>query len=89
MTPEQVRRISQADIGSSHPGTDNEKGFGLGLQICREFINGNRGTLSVESRVGRGSILRFTLPRTGHPEQTGTSCNPPDESGEALAHSGV
>jgi signal transduction histidine kinase len=63
MTPEQVQRISQADVASSHPGTDNEKGFGLGLQICHEFVRSNRGSLSVESQIGKGSTFRFTLPR--------------------------
>jgi two-component system sensor histidine kinase/response regulator len=62
MNPDQVRRISQADAAPSHPGTDNEKGFGLGLQICHEFVKSNRGTLSVESQVGQGSTFRFSLP---------------------------
>jgi two-component system sensor histidine kinase/response regulator len=61
MTPEMVRRISRADAGPSNPGTDNEKGFGLGLQICHEFVQNNRGTFSVESQIGRGSTFRFTL----------------------------
>jgi len=44
-------------------GTNNEKGSGLGLMLCSEFIEQNRGTISVESTPGKGSIFRFTLKR--------------------------
>jgi signal transduction histidine kinase len=46
----------------STPGTDNERGLGLGLQLCQEFILANHGTIHVESLKGSGTTFRFILP---------------------------
>ena len=42
-------------------GTDGEKGTGLGLPICKEFIERNDGKIWFESEVGKGSKFIFTL----------------------------
>ncbi len=47
---------------SSTPGTENEKGTGLGLKLCHELVEINKGTISVESRPGEGSCFSITLP---------------------------
>ncbi len=47
---------------STH-GTNNEKGTGLGLIICKEFIEKNGGRLEVQSEPGKGSNFMLTLPR--------------------------
>lgn len=47
---------------SSTPGTENEKGTGLGLKLCRELVEINKGTITVESRQGEGSCFSITLP---------------------------
>lgn len=44
-------------------GTNNEKGSGIGLVLCREFIEMNGGTISVNSKVNEGSTFIFTLLR--------------------------
>lgn len=43
-------------------GTKNEKGCGLGLLLCRDFIRMNKGKFNLTSQPGKGSIFSFTLP---------------------------
>ncbi len=43
-------------------GTNNEKGSGLGLMLCKEFVEIHGGNISIESEPGNGSLIKFTLP---------------------------
>lgn len=47
---------------TSTPGTENEKGTGLGLKLCHELVTINKGTISVESKEGEGSCFSIILP---------------------------
>ena len=51
---------------SSPSGTAGEKGTGLGLLLCKDFIEQHGGTISVESRKDKGSRFYFTLPVVYH-----------------------
>ncbi|MFO7844708.1 MAG: tetratricopeptide repeat protein [Bacteroidales bacterium] len=47
----------------SSKGTKNERGSGLGLKLCHEFVQKHAGEIIVESETGKGSKFIFTLPR--------------------------
>jgi len=47
---------------TSTPGTENEKGTGLGLKLCAELVQINKGTISLESKEGEGSCFSIVLP---------------------------
>jgi signal transduction histidine kinase len=46
-------------------GTRGEKGSGIGLDICKEFIEKHGGILQIESKEGKGSIFSFCIPAHG------------------------
>jgi signal transduction histidine kinase len=45
-------------------GTNNESGTGLGLILCKEFVEKHGGTIRIESEPGKGSRILFTLPQS-------------------------
>ena len=47
-------------------GTAGEKGMGIGLLLCYEFIKANKGTITVSSEPGKGSVFTVTLPAGGN-----------------------
>lgn len=55
------------NIAISTRGTNNEKGTGVGLNLCRDFVSQNKGRLWFESEEGKGSSFYFTIPATGTP----------------------
>lgn len=47
--------------GVSKPGTQLEKGTGIGLAVCKEFVERNGGKIKAESAVGKGTTFEFTI----------------------------
>ena len=60
---EDLPKLLRLDIHHTTYGTKDEKGSGLGLIICKEMIERNRGKIHVESKVGVGTTFTFTLPK--------------------------
>lgn len=54
--------LFKSDLNESKPGTANEKGTGLGLIICKDFVERNHGKIWIENNREKGTAFKFTLP---------------------------
>lgn len=61
MSPETVANLFALSTQEQQRGTMNEKGSGLGLVLCKEFLAYHQSELHVESRIGEGSTFWFNL----------------------------
>jgi len=59
---DKIEKLFRLDESYSTTGTNNEKGTGLGLILCKEFIEKHEGKIWVESKAGNGSVFSFSLP---------------------------
>lgn len=62
MSSEDLEKLFKPTLHFTKYGTANEKGTGLGLLICKEFVEKNNGTITVESEAGTGSTFTIELP---------------------------
>jgi two-component system sensor histidine kinase/response regulator len=59
---EHLSKLFRIDTVYRRKGTAREPGTGLGLILCKEFIEKNKGTIWAESDIDKGSTFRFSLP---------------------------
>ncbi|MEA3317096.1 MAG: ATP-binding protein, partial [Bacteroidota bacterium] len=59
-----IHKLFLIDKNISSLGTDNEKGSGLGLILCKEFVERNNGEISIESEVNKGTRFTIKLPKS-------------------------
>ena len=60
--PGNIPKLFKTEENFTNYGTSGEKGSGLGLILCREFVEKHNGKIDVESEPGKGTTFRFTLP---------------------------
>jgi len=63
MTADVVENLFATQTNKNTYGTDGEKGIGLGLILCHEFVKANNGTIEVTSIPGKGSTFTLILPK--------------------------
>lgn len=63
MSKEVLAKLFKIEHKYSTNGTANETGTGLGLMLCKEFVERSGGMINVESTEGKGSTFRFTIPK--------------------------
>jgi signal transduction histidine kinase len=62
MSQETIDHLFRLDVQTSRKGTNNEPSSGIGLLLCKEFIEKHNGTIRIESEVNVGTTFYFTLP---------------------------
>jgi len=62
MDQDTLNKLFKIEYSVQRPGTAKEKGTGLGLILCKEFIEKNGGEIRVESKENEGSSFSFILP---------------------------
>jgi PAS domain S-box-containing protein len=60
---ENLKKLFRLDEKFTNLGTRNEQGTGLGLILCKEFVEKHKGRIWVESKIGKGSKFSFTIPQ--------------------------
>ena len=62
MSPDMLEKILDPKVFYSSMGLNNEIGNGLGLKLCKDFVEKSRGRIWIESTPNKGTTVFFTLP---------------------------
>lgn len=62
MSEEAIQRLLSGEKVESTDGTDHERGTGLGLSMCKKYVQLNNGTFSINSKMGEGTCITITMP---------------------------
>jgi signal transduction histidine kinase len=61
ISKEDIDKLFNAETHFTRPGTEKEKGVGIGLLITKEFVETNHGSITVNSQLGVGTVFKFSL----------------------------
>ena len=64
MSNEELQKVLNSDMHYSQHGTMGEKGSGIGLQLCFDFIKQNKGSYTIQSKENEGTTFTFTIPKS-------------------------
>jgi signal transduction histidine kinase len=62
ISPSNMEKLFRIETSYSTAGTNKEQGTGLGLILCKEFVEKHGGSIWVESSLGKGTSFHFTIP---------------------------
>ena len=61
--PENIKNLFNSQSDLRRKGTAGEQSTGLGLKLCKDMIEKNNGTISVESEEGKGTVFTILIPK--------------------------
>jgi two-component system, sensor histidine kinase and response regulator len=62
MPPEMLKNLFRIEVSNKRYGTDGEASNGMGLLLCKEFVEKHNGKIWVESEENKGSVFSFSIP---------------------------
>jgi len=65
ISKERLEKLFEMSMARSTQGTSGERGSGLGLLLCKEFVDMSGGQIWAESEPNNGTVIYFTLPKQG------------------------
>jgi signal transduction histidine kinase len=62
ISDDKLEKIFSITESISTKGTEDEDGSGLGLILCKEFVEMHGGSIQVQSKIDEGTMISFTIP---------------------------